>query len=217
MGLPLAPELARMCTAYLLSYYTVPPWQTLTVYFDDIAATYPIQDLTLAPFILKETPPNTTQDCVYIPEEKSFKPIQQPFRQPVLLPPPLLPPIKKMCANTYVGSAFRATKIGTDPSDTPDHLIRKYVPALRRLEHNVHEVITKQVNIANFPRKTEKPEWEYKPIIKYAFSQTRPTKQQLEPVTKQDFHFIPNLPLAPLRELQSYQRLNNTNGQHAHP
>ena len=201
-----------MCTAYLLAYYTVPPWQTLTVYFDDIAATYPIQDLPLAPFILKETPPNTSQDCLYIPEEKSFKPIKQPFLQPVLLlHPHSYHPSKKMCANTYVGSAFRATKIGTDPSDTLDHLIRKYVPALRRLEHNVNDVITKLVNIAYFPRKTEKPEWEYKPIIKYAFSQTRPTKQQLEPVTKQDFHFIPNLPLAPLRRLLSYQRPKTSN------
>ena len=56
------------------------------------------------------------------------------------------------------------------------------------------------------PAKTEKPEWEFKPIIKYSFSQTRPTKQQLEPVTKQDFHFIPNLPLAPLRGTLSYQK-----------
>ena len=206
MGLPLAPELARMCTAYLLSYYTVPPWQTLTVYFDDIAATYPIDNLPLAPFILKETPPNTTQDCIYIPEEKSFKPIQQAFRQPVLLHPHSYHPSRKMCANTYVGSAFRATKIGTDPSDTLDYLIRKYVPALRRLEHNVQDVIIKLVNISYFPRKTEKPEWEFKPIIKYSYSQTRPTKQQLEPVTKQDFHFIPNLPLAPLRGQLSYQK-----------
>ena len=111
-----------------------------------------------------------------------------------------------MCGNTYVGSAFRATKIGTDPSDTLDYLIRKYVPALRRLDHNVQDVITKLVNIAYFPKKTEKPEWEFKPLIKYSFSQTRPTKQQLEPVTKQDFHLIPNLPLAPLRGLLSYQR-----------
>ena len=195
-----------MCTAYLLSYYTVPAWHTLTVYFDDVAATYPIQDLPLAPFVLKATEPNTTQDCVYIPTAKTFKPIQQPYRQPVLLHPHSYHPSRKMCSNTYVGSAFRATKIGTDPSDTLDYLLRKYVPALRRLGHNVNDVITKLVTIAYFPKNTEKPEWEFKPLLKYAFSQTRPTKQQLEPVTTQDFHIIPNLPLPPLRGLLSHQR-----------
>ena len=113
-----------------------------------------------------------------------------------------------MCANTYVGSAFRTTKIGTDPSDTLDFLIRKYVPALRRLEHNVQDVIVKLVNISYFPKKTQKPEWEFKLIIKYSFSQTRPTKQQLEAITKKDFHYI--ILLEPHRGLLSYQQIRTT-------
>ena len=39
MGLPLAPELARMATAFLLRNYEQPLGHTLTIYFDD--ATYP--------------------------------------------------------------------------------------------------------------------------------------------------------------------------------
>ncbi|KAI6649853.1 hypothetical protein LOD99_6403 [Oopsacas minuta] len=61
MGLPLAPELARLCTAYLLTNYTPPPGEVLTIYFDDLAATYPIMDLPLGPYRLKETEANATQ------------------------------------------------------------------------------------------------------------------------------------------------------------
>eukprot|EP00800_Vazella_pourtalesii_P012414 TRINITY_DN2925_c0_g1_i2.p1 TRINITY_DN2925_c0_g1~~TRINITY_DN2925_c0_g1_i2.p1 ORF type:complete len:432 (-),score=12.92 TRINITY_DN2925_c0_g1_i2:1261-2556(-) len=52
MGLSLAPKLARMCTAYLLKDYSPPPNESLTLYFDDVAATHPIEDLPLAPYTL---------------------------------------------------------------------------------------------------------------------------------------------------------------------
>ena len=41
MGLPLAPELARMYTAYHHRNYETPPNEKLTVYFDDVASTFP--------------------------------------------------------------------------------------------------------------------------------------------------------------------------------
>ena len=87
MGLPLAPELARMCTAYPLRDYKTPEKETLTIYFDDVAATYPIDNLPLAPYTLKPTEPNTTQDCELDVTTNCFKPIQQKYRQPVLLHP----------------------------------------------------------------------------------------------------------------------------------
>ena len=61
MGPPLAPELFRVCTAYLL-----------TIYFDDVAATCPPDDLTLRTYNLKETEPNQTQDAPHDPETKNF-------------------------------------------------------------------------------------------------------------------------------------------------
>ena len=79
MGLPLAPELARMATAFLLRNYEQPLGHTLTIYFDD--ATYPILDLPLEPYILKETPANHTQDAMYNPEKKQFTPHTQAFRK----------------------------------------------------------------------------------------------------------------------------------------
>ena len=44
MGLPLAPELSRMVTAYLLRDYIPPPGEILTLYFDD-------KNITSAPII----------------------------------------------------------------------------------------------------------------------------------------------------------------------
>lgn len=42
MGLPLAPELSRMVTAYLLRDCVPPHGEILTLYFDDLASTYPL-------------------------------------------------------------------------------------------------------------------------------------------------------------------------------
>ena len=79
MGLPFAPELARMATAFLLRNNEQPLGHTLTIYFDD--ATYPILDLPLESYILKETPANHTQDAIYNPERKQFTPYTQAFRK----------------------------------------------------------------------------------------------------------------------------------------
>ena len=76
MGLPLAPELARMATAYLLRNYQQP-----------LSAIYPILDLPLDPYNLKETPANRTQDAMYNPDTKQFTPYTQAFRQCVPLHP----------------------------------------------------------------------------------------------------------------------------------
>ena len=194
MGLPLAPELARMCTAYLLRDYVTPPNQRLTVYFDDVASTFPIEDLPLAPYNLKPTPPNTTQDCTYDPTNKKFLPLQQKCRQPVLLHP-----------LSYHPSAFRASKTSTDPSDYLDYLINKYLPPLVRSGHNATETATKLAITSYFPTPIEKREWEYKPIIRYTWSDTRPNRRQLQPLELKDFHLIPILPLAPLKYLLAYQ------------
>ena len=167
MGLPIAPELARMCTAYLLRNYETPPNEKLTVYFDDVASTFPIEDLPLAPYNLKPTPPNTTQDCTYDPINKKFLPLQQKYRQPVLLHPLSYHPSKAMAKNTYLSSAFRASKTSTDPTDCLDYLVHKYLPPLVRSDHNATQTATKLALTSYFPTPTEKREWEYKPIIRY--------------------------------------------------
>ena len=65
MGLPLAPELARMTTAYLMLNYTLPPNQAITIYFDDIASTVKLPLDFLSPYLLEQGPNNVTQDVLY--------------------------------------------------------------------------------------------------------------------------------------------------------
>ncbi|KAI6658717.1 hypothetical protein LOD99_10949 [Oopsacas minuta] len=211
MGLPIAPELARLCTAYLLNNYRPPPGNlVLTIYFDDLAATFPVMDLPLGPYTLKETAPNATQDCIYDTQTKTFKPITQQYRQPVLLHPQSYHPRRKMCKNTYQSSAFRASKIATNPADALDHLLRRYLPSLKRLGHNLRDVTTKLVNICYFPTRTDKEPFEFKPILKYTYSQTRPTKSQLHHLEITDYHLIPNIPLALLKGQLCYQMPKST-------
>ena len=205
MGLPIAPELARMCTAYLLKDYNPPPGQSLTIYFDDIAASYPLDNIPLEPYTVKPTYANQTQDCRYDPQKKHFLPIQQQFRQPVMLNPMSYHPSANMAKNTYKSSAFRATKIGTNPADTLHYLLLKYLPALVRSGHKPMETIKTLVNISYFPQRSEKQEWEPKPCIKYNYSNTRPTKQQMQPLEIKEYNLIPNLPMAPLKAILCYQ------------
>ena len=110
-----------------------------------------------------------------------------------------------MAKNTYKSPAFRATKIGTDPAETLNHLLTKYLPALVRKGHRAIPTIESLLNISYFPTKSEKQEWELKPIIKYKYSETRPTKQQLQPLQIKDYHLISNLHLAPLKGALCYQ------------
>ena len=185
MGLPLAPELARMATAYLLRLYLPPPNERLIIYFDDIAATYPVDA--------------RTQDCTYDHNTRKFIPLQQLYRQPVLLHPQSYHPSKNMAKNTYVSTAFRLTKTSTDPSDCLNLLLRKYLPALVRKGHSATDTVKKLFKFSYFPTHSEKKEREHKPLLRYTFTQTRPTKQQMLPIEIKDYHLIPSLPLAPLK------------------
>ena len=199
MGLPLAPELARMCTAFLLRDYQPPPGHNLTVYFEDLPATYPIYNIPHQAYSIKKTENNQTQDANYDPKEKKFLPVHQKYRQPVLLHQNSYHPSKNIAKNTYRSSAFRASTIATDPTDTLDHRLRKYLPALVRAGHNTTEVITNLVNIVYFLKTQETTEFQKKPIITYNYADTRPTKNQLKPLEIKNYHLIPQLSLLPLK------------------
>ena len=83
MGLTLAPLFARMCTAYLLLGFKtpLPGPHTLRVYYDDVAATFPLDkehisniSKSLAPYELSMTASNTTQDSLFNPVSGNFLP-----------------------------------------------------------------------------------------------------------------------------------------------
>ena len=123
----------------------------LALYFDDVASTFPIHDLPLAPFSLKETPPNQTQDALYDTETMQFSAYTQQFRQCVPLHPHSHHPSRKLCDKTYHGAAFRATQIATNPANTLHHILNKYLPALHRLGHSASEVVKSLTEISYFP------------------------------------------------------------------
>lgn len=204
MGLTLAPELARMATAYLLKDYHPPPGETLTLYFDDATATYPINDLPLSPYNLKLTTPNETQDAIYNPTTHTFSPTIQPYRQPVPLHPHSYHPSTKLVQKAYLGSASRASQIGTKPSETLNHLIRKYLPPLQRSGHDYQSTIINLTNAVYFPKIRQPNPPPRLPIIKYQFSHTRPTIKQLTPLIKEPFLLIPTTGLSPLKSQITY-------------
>ena len=131
MGLTIAPQLARLTTAFMLRNYILPsPNDTLTLYYDDVAASFPPTDdnisslqLALAPYKLIPTEKNQTQDCQYNPVSKTFTSIVQPFRSPNLIHPHSYHPHPQMISKTYMSSLNRAAKIGTQPHQTYQHTL----------------------------------------------------------------------------------------------
>ena len=85
MGFPVSPELARMCTAFLLRNYQPPRNESLTLYSDDVYATYPHRHTPPWPIQLKRNHPKHNTKLCIDPDIRTFKPLQQKFRQPVLL------------------------------------------------------------------------------------------------------------------------------------
>ena len=94
MGLPLAPEIARVVTAFQLDIdLQIAPPVALSLYFDNLYTTHPPEDIlpVFAPFIFTDEPFNTFQDAAYYAElqelSKSYS-AQYPHPHP----PPLLSP-----------------------------------------------------------------------------------------------------------------------------
>ena len=202
MGLPLTPELARMCTAYLLKDYEPPIGQALTLYFDDVAATYRINTLPLKPYNLLPTIDNTNAGrniryhqkgifTLFFFTQQKYLFTQQKYRQAVPLHPHSFHPSTKLAKKTYFGAAFRATQIAHNPAEALDYMLRKYLPALQRLGHDCTEVVENMVRITYFPKRTEKKDTKYTPSIKYQFSDTRPTKSQLQPFQNKEYKLQP--------------------------
>ena len=93
MGSTVAPQLARLTTAFKLTTFKLPhPKAAFTLYYDEVAATFPLNDPSvsniqalLSPYTLTMTENNKTQDCQYNPATKEFSPYIQPFRNPTII------------------------------------------------------------------------------------------------------------------------------------
>ena len=198
MGLPLAPELSRMVTAYILKDYVPPVNQILTVYFDDVASTYPIPLDLLSPYILEKGPDNRSQDIYYDPTAQAIVPITQPYRQPAPIHLSSNHPSRKMISKSYMAPVHRNSSLASHPREALTSFLHRYLPALLKAGHPPSEIVVAITELFYFPSNTQKntPPDSY-PLV-YNYSQTRPTQQQLIPITKHPFHLVPKTPLAPL-------------------
>ena len=117
MGLPLAPELSRMATAYLLKDYTPPPGEIITFYFDDVASTFPLPLDLLHPYLLKQGPENRTQDIFYDPSNHSIVPITQPYRQPAPIHVSSNHPSRKQIYKSFYAPIHRSSSLASNPRE----------------------------------------------------------------------------------------------------
>ena len=67
-----------------------------------------------------------------------------------------------------------------------------------RAGHGLSDLVYAIADLMYFPRNTPKNPPSQTTGISYRYSQTRPTKRQLAPITKHDFHLVPKLPPPPI-------------------
>ena len=204
MGLPLAPEISRMCTAFILKDYHPPPGEVLTLFFDDVASTYRIPMDLLAPYKLELGPDNRTQDVLYDSSTESFLTVTQEHRQPAPLHISSIHPSRKMVLNSYRGAVDRSLAIATYPDIALTQFFQRCMPALVRAGHQPSDIVADISDVFYFPAHTAKNPIPDTTAIEFHFSNDRPTMKQLLPLEKAPFHLRPKIPLAPMRSMITY-------------
>ena len=157
MGLPLAPELSRMATTYLLRDYAPPPGEILTLYFDDVAATFPIPPAPdiLSSYVLEQGPSNRTQDIYYDPSIHSIIPITQSL-QPAPIHLSSNHPSRKQIAKSYQAPVHRSSSLASHPKEALQNYFEKYLPALLRAGYNPSDIVAAITDLFYFPTTTDK-------------------------------------------------------------
>ena len=204
MGLPLAPELARMVTAFLLLDYTPPPNNMITIYFDDIASSFPIPTDLLAPYVIEPGPNNLTQDVLYDPTAQEFVQVSQNHRQPTPLSLASNHPSQKMVKSTWKSPVLRSAAICSSPHIALNNHYRRYMTHYMRAGYLLSDLAYDIADLFYFPRTTPKAPLPETTGISYHYSQTRPTISQMKPITKLDFHLVPKITIPPLITILQY-------------
>ena len=140
MGLPLAPELARMTTAYLLLNYHAPLHCALTIYFDDITSNFEIPDDLLAPYVIERGQDNVTQDVLYDPTNKTYIQIAQNHKEPCPLHVASNHPSHNMLTSTWKAAALRSAMICTEPHIAIMNHYMHYMPQYMRAGHGLSDL-----------------------------------------------------------------------------
>ena len=204
MGLPLAPELARMTTAYLMLNYHLPLNQAIAIYFDDIASTLKLPLDFLSPYVLERGPDNVTQDVLYDPTNYSYIQVAQSYRQPTPLHVASNHPSQNMLTSTWKAATLRSARIATQPQLALHNHYQRYMPHYMRAGHALSDLAYAIADLMYFPRNTPKRPLPETTGISYNYSQTRPTKRQMALITKQDYHLVPIIPPPPIISILQY-------------
>ena len=187
MGLPLAPEIARLVTAYQLdNLYTT---------FDPTSILH-----NFAPFIFTPEPMNTLQDAGYFPDLQEFCP--NPFEVRTPIP---IHPHRRMILKSHLSTIYRLARICSDPNIALYTSLSHFLGTLRLSGRDPADIISEIAMICYFPIRTEKTPPPDVDTINYAYSSTRPTINQLRP-----YRLIPILPMAPLKSLLTYNSPGTT-------
>ena len=199
-GIPtgLAPELARMTTAYLLLTYNAPPQCALIIYFDDLASNFPLPLDLIASYVMERGQDNVTQDVLYDSTNNMFTQISQVHKEPCPLHIASNLLSRNMLTSTWKAGALRSAMISTEPHIALNNHYLRYMPQYMRAGYSLSVLTYAIADLLYFPRNNpKKPQPETTGFFNN-YSQTRPTKRQLAPITKQDIHLVPIIPALPL-------------------
>ena len=196
MGLPLAPELARLVTAHLLRNFTPPPGGILTLYFDDLAANFEIDTLPELESVykLEKTMTDQTQDSVYNNETQSWLPLTRNSSLPIPLDPASFHSSRRLVANSYLGTLHRMARISTSPAQALTHALRTFFPALVMRGRDPAKLLKTFVEVIYFPYgKVKRDPPRPLPFLRYKYGLRRPTLRQLANVAHGGVKIIQNI------------------------
>ena len=109
-----------------------------------------------------------------------------------------------MLSSTWKAATLRSARIATQPKLALHNHYQRYMPHYMRAGHALSELTYAISDLMYYPRNTPKRPLPETTAITYNYSQTKPTKRQLAPITKQDFHLVPIIPPPPLISILQY-------------
>ena len=159
MGLPLAPEIARVVTAYQIdTRLAIHPPVALSLYFDNLYTTHNPEMMldVFLPFTLLPEEHNTLQDAGYHAQLREFCP--NPFQ--ILTPIPIHPlsyhPHRRMVAKSYHSTVHRLSAFCSDPNLALYSSLSRFLGNLRLSGRDPADIIAEIALLCYFPIKTEK-------------------------------------------------------------
>ena len=142
MGLPLAPEIARVVTAFQVDtrLNLVPP-VAVSLYFNNLYATHDptVMLPVFSPFNLTEEPFNTLQNAGYHHTIQEFCPNPTEVRTPIPIHPHSYHPHRRMIEKSYLSTVPGIAIILSDSNIALHTFFREYPPFRPRSDGRNHQ------------------------------------------------------------------------------